>query len=80
MALSSNFIQQVKAGADVVRIIEEHLRLRKSHLWKERAHEPTHGVSERTDGMKGPLLPKPDSDFEAAVGISTAEPTSDSAS
>jgi len=30
MACSSNFAQQVKAGAEIVRIVGEHLRPRKS--------------------------------------------------
>jgi len=38
MALSSNFVQQVKADADIVRIIAEHLRLRKSRSWKVNDH------------------------------------------
>jgi len=37
MALSSNFAQRVKADADIVRIIGEHLRLRKSRSWKGRS-------------------------------------------
>jgi hypothetical protein len=37
MALSSNFVQQVKADTDIVRIIGEHLRLRKSRSWKGRS-------------------------------------------
>ncbi len=36
MALSGNFAQQVKADADIVRIIGEHLRLRKSRWRKGR--------------------------------------------
>ncbi len=34
IALSSNFAQQMKTDADIVRIIGEHLRLRKSRWWK----------------------------------------------
>ncbi len=40
MALSSNFAQEAEADADIVRIIGEHLRRRKSRWWKERTHMP----------------------------------------
>jgi predicted RNase H-like HicB family nuclease len=47
MALSSNFVQQVKADTDIVLIIGEHLRLRKSRSWK--------GRSKKTGPIYGPI-------------------------
>jgi predicted RNase H-like HicB family nuclease len=47
MALSSNFAQRVKADADIVRIIGEHLRRRKSPSWK--------GRSKKTGPIYGPI-------------------------